>query len=515
MSSQFLRIENPGVAPSEAFTLFGCTSKRNSNNPNIIGTFGSGAKAATNLLLRADINPIVFCDRLRLSFYTRPISIKGVGGEFASKRVCVRYGGKDQDGKSRSAEEELSVTLDYGSSDWPHPSLALREIVSNAIDACLEQGLSVEQAALAVKIDIVDEASVRAKEGTTRVFVPLTEDVQEFFTKINSWFLHFSSPSLISESVLPKNNRSLTGSERPVIYRRGVYVREFNPGGESQASLFDFNLNNLVLNESRTADNWNVKHACAIALGDATKDKLSQVFLSLRSGKSYWEHTFEEDSLKDAYSYAPPERVAARQTEWTQAFESVASEDGCLIDKARIDLADTVRRKGYETLAAPTAWTAAAKKYGVRTEEKVLTEDDLHGRTFSDATPDVLAVLDWAWDLIEAYGMTCGKEKPKAGCYHKVGTDGSTGFGLYKNETVYVHADFATGINENLRMTVIEELCHHCTGNADFTSGFQEWLLRLTTRLAKATVIERQAIPVLCDETVIETVIEDEYVYSE
>ena len=47
----YMKIENPGVCPTEGFILLGATSKRLADNdsPYTIGQFGSGNKHAVNV----------------------------------------------------------------------------------------------------------------------------------------------------------------------------------------------------------------------------------------------------------------------------------------------------------------------------------------------------------------------------------------------------------------------------------------------------------------------------------
>jgi hypothetical protein len=110
----FLKIENPGVAPSESFTLLGASTKRGDDNGQTIGRFGSGNKHGVAVLLRHKLAPVVFAGNLKMEFGTRPQSVGN--NEFA--RVMVKYGGKDNDGKSRSANEDLGFVLEYGAADW-------------------------------------------------------------------------------------------------------------------------------------------------------------------------------------------------------------------------------------------------------------------------------------------------------------------------------------------------------------------------------------------------------------
>jgi hypothetical protein len=105
-----------------------------------------------------------------------------------------------------------------------------------------------------VKIEIVDEAQVRARRNYTRVFVPMNAEVLDFFNNLGRWFLHFSEPDMLGKAILPKNNRNLGDRKAAVIYRRGVRVREFE--SSDQESLFDYNLNDLTIDESRKASDW-------------------------------------------------------------------------------------------------------------------------------------------------------------------------------------------------------------------------------------------------------------------
>src|SRR5207249_893280 len=139
------------------------------------------------VLLRHDLSPVVFAGTLRLEFSTKP---QVVADGLASKefgRVVVKYGGTDQaTGASRSSTEDLGFVLEYGKQDWNEVALALREFVSNAIDRSIREWGDWS----GVKIEIVDEAQVRARRDHTRVFLPMNAEVLEFFNNLGKWFLH-------------------------------------------------------------------------------------------------------------------------------------------------------------------------------------------------------------------------------------------------------------------------------------------------------------------------------------
>ena len=117
---QYLMIKNPGVAPEEGFTVFGVSTSRYSGNSQTIGQFGSGSKHAVNLLLRNDINPVIYAANLRMEFFTTPLPVKGKN----FSQVNVKYSGTDPvTGKNRSASKDLSFTLEHGVFDWFRPVL--------------------------------------------------------------------------------------------------------------------------------------------------------------------------------------------------------------------------------------------------------------------------------------------------------------------------------------------------------------------------------------------------------
>ena len=166
----YLRIENIGVAPADAFTVLGVSMADQSSNAGMIGQFGSGSKHSIALLLRNELQPIVFAGNLKLEFSTRPQVVSDSQATKRFERVVVKFGGTDANGVSRSATEDLGFVLDFGRLDWDEVAMGLREFVSNAIDRSIREKGDWS----GVAVDVVSESQVRAKAGHTRVFIPLT-----------------------------------------------------------------------------------------------------------------------------------------------------------------------------------------------------------------------------------------------------------------------------------------------------------------------------------------------------
>lgn len=516
----FLKIENPGVAPPESFTLLGASTKRSAGSATI-GKFGSGNKHGVAVLLRNRLAPIVFGGSLKLEFGTRTQGVDTGNAKHEFERVVVKYGGKDAGGVNRSSTEDLGFVLEYGATDWLGVDLALREFVSNAIDRAIEEGEvayartwaeangqeKVIQARIKgtpenaewsaalsayretatdyrnVVVEVVNDSQVRAKAGHTRVFVPLNNEVLEFYNNLGKWFLHFSEPALLKTTILPKGQRNIGDRQAAVVYRRGVRVREFK--ATDTPSLFDYNLENLELDESRKVDDWNVQYAAAAALANADQNAIARLWQSFLDGAVYWEHSFNTYGL-EAGLYSTKQKET-----WNKAFEQVAGENAVVATGSGGQIA---ARKGYKVVEAPEAFVQAAEKAGVRTPSKVLTHDDREGREIFDSTPDAEAAVDFAWHIVEKYKVANGRERPRVKTFRKIMEAGSQTLGLYRDGTVYINQDIASngslvlgwhGLSQQLLVTALEEVAHHVTGATDNSRDFQDFMLNLIVYMAK------------------------------
>lgn len=520
----YLMIQNPGVAPEEAFTLLGASTKRGGDNAAIIGKFGTGNKQAVGVFLRHRLTPTVFAGTLRMEFTTRTQGVNDGIREHEFNRVVVKFGGKDRNGVSRSATEDLGYVLEHGATDWTSLDLGLREFVSNALDRAVEEGevqfvtkfirerneaepgflqlandgdfdaKDAIREALAdyrktatdyknVVVRVVDESQVRAKAGFTRVFVPMNDDVLRFYNNLGKWFLHFSEPELLTATILPKANRNLGERRTAVIYRRGVRVREFEQS--DTPSLYDYNLENLKLDESRKVDDWYVQYEAAQAIAGANVDQIARLWQSFLDGGRYWEHSFNHYGLERGLER--PEQKAV----WTKAFEKVAGDNAVI---ATAEGGEIAARKGYKVVTAPEAFVQAAEKHGVATPAKVLTADQRAGREIFDSTPDAEAAVDFAWNLVVKYGVANGKDRPAVKTFRKIMDAGSQTLGFYKEGVVYINQDIAAGgsltlgwhgLTQQLLVTALEEVAHHVTGATDNSRDFQDFMLNLIVYMAK------------------------------
>jgi hypothetical protein len=405
--------------------------------------------------------------------------------EFA--RVVVKYGGTDPvTGASRSSTEDLGFVLDYGKQDWTEVALALREFVSNAID----RGIRERGDWSGVKIEVVDEAQVRAKRDHTRVFVPLNAEVLAFYNNLGRWFLHFSEPESLRKAILPKANRNLGERKAAVIYRRGVRVREFT--ASDTESLFDYNLHSLTIDEARKASDWDVRYHCGRALANADKGTLAIFFDRLvNSDKAVWEFSFDPCALQPSSRDTAEDDVRKRRN-WQEAFAQVAGLDAVLTGEGTVD---QLQRKGFKPVKAPENLVNAAASYGVQTPAKVLSLDEMSGRLVTDPTPDVQAAVELVWELLEEVGLTNGKAKPPARCFTSILDGGVMLNGYYRDGTVFINSDLAgsasvlggsQSVPDRLVKVALEELVHHTTQATDNSRDMQDFLLELAVKLVRS-----------------------------
>jgi len=282
-------------------------------------------------------------------------------------------------------------------------------------------------------------------------------------------------------------NRSLGERKAAVIYRRGVRVREFE--SSDTESLFDYNLNDLTIDEARKASDWDVKHHCGNALAGGDKDILTRLFDRLiNSDSGVWEFGFATYSLQPTCRDNGEGEQLKRQN-WQEAFGSIAGDDAVLTGEASVD---QLGGKDYKPIKAPENLVRAAERYGVQTPAQVLSTDELSGRQISEPTPDAQAAVDYIWELLEELGLTNGKQKPPVRCFASILDGGVMLNGYYRDGTVFIHEDLGCtasivvgrdALTDWLLKVALEELSHFVTQATDNSRDFQNYLLDVAVKL--------------------------------
>lgn len=452
----YLRIRNPGVADYQAMSILGVSTTRYNNLDGSIGTFGSGLIHAIRTFLHAGITPYIITGNLHMEFGTKVISVDNR----PYKKITVKYSGKTQDGRTKNDSEEWNISTDWGTADWTQTTMALREVVSNAIDGSLAAGKDYK----AVEMDIVDE--VRAKANHTAVFLPITPDITMAWQFVSKQFLHFSEPHLLNKSILPRKDNS----DKAVFYKKGVLV-----ACGHETSCFNYNFQNLRLDESRNATDTSVRVEAAKVLSrEATVDELAHMLKKCSTDINC--DIFERYISSYDYIVTPSfkERLTAA---FKKAFGemSVAGEGKTLID-------EFARRKGYHCATLPRNLYSLCQACGVLTVYEICEGLNKEGLEEFPPTADMVASLKKVWNMLESFGLTQAKLCPPIKSFAPIMSGEAQTFGLWKNNIVYIHNSITAG--PLMDKVVLEELSHCITGAGDVSRDLQDFLFNLIVKIA-------------------------------
>lgn len=477
---KYLKIANPinTTLPVEFFTTLGVGSTKYDSTEDTQGLFRSGFKLGTLLLVRNGINPIIFNSLLSIKFYTEAKTLHDGLYERDFDIVFCKLSGKDGLGKSINRTEKLSISVDYGDTDWEDVKLSCREYTANALDRSIRETGSFTSAT----IEIVEENQVRAKNGEMRIFIPLTEEIENFYNQLGKRFLHFSEPYSLRQKILLKNRRSLNNSEAACIYKKGVLVRQIK---SEKPSLFDYNFGSeLRLDESRNLDDYTLRTVVAKVLADAEPKYLAEVFRKVTSHETVWEADLDSYYLSPSYTDSETV-IKQRKLNWGKAWESVAGSNAVMCAKGSI-LQDIIKKKGSTPRTVYSdSWLKAGAKYDIKEELSIVTEEDKKATEYFEATPEVLTVLDDVWNFVVKLDKANGKDKPACKVFTEIATEESTRLGYYSKDVIYVNKDISIGLSDMLYSTVFEEVCHHVSGSMDFTRSFQDYLFSLLVQARK------------------------------
>jgi hypothetical protein len=467
----FLRICNPGEAPVEGYTLLGVSTTRNCGIAGTIGQFGSGAKHAINVILRAGLKVIIYCGPTKLEFLTCDDEINDGLTTKAVKRVFCRMGG------TSTRTIDLGWVLDFGAIDWTDLGMALREFISNAIDRTIRQTGDFIPAMRDgdLSVTMVEDEKLRAKTGYTQAFIQINPDVEQYQRELSRRFLHFSErPEQVKQSLLPKANRNLNGSKAAMIYREGVFVREFNVTDAKSVYDYNFRADELRIDESRNSSEYDVKAACAKLMRKAAATELVPVFRSLVEKEEIFEAGLDPYYICPSWETPGDEQ----QQNWKQAWQTVAG-DAVLCGPSETVI-EFVEHKGVVAKSIKVAaLVEVARRFGILTGDQVLTDNERKGREVLPASDTAIQAVHTVWNWLEKLQLINGATIPPVGCFRDVVNSGQRLLGYCDGKGVYLADDHASGgVNKLLLKTALEVCVHWITGATDGSRDVQDFLLR-------------------------------------
>ena len=114
-------------------------------------------------------------------------------------------------------------------------------------------------------------------------------------------------------------------------------------------------------------------------------------------------------------------------------------------------------------------------------------------RQFFGPTAACVQAVDIVWKTLTELGFTGGKSKPMVGTF--TGPIDGQVMALYRPEVaaIYVKADCAESLTEQLIYVVVEQVIHHVSGEASYSREFQAIQTQVIARLAQPRRLEAHA----------------------
>lgn len=408
----YFEFKNEGEIPVNAFKLLGASTKRDSENK--IGFFGTGLKYALAVMLREDID-------FKIYIGEKPLNIGLRRTDFAGEKVEV----------ITVNNEKTSITLDAGI-DW-EPWFAIREVYSNTID---EGG----------KLELVER--IKPEKDKTSIYIEVSEN---FGDVARNWQDYFS----FKRESLSESSQGRLLSKRPTnpnftVFRRGVRVH--HTGDES---LFDYDINNLEINEARTAKfTFEPLQRSSEVLRQSDNEYAVKHFID-NADEKYIEHQndlWKWSSVREDFSET-----------WFRVLEGkriVPREYGGLygVTRQTVLLPEMMVRALYNHFGDRLHITG-------HTKEKYLITEDYNEK------------LEPALSLLEEFGFGYDRNKIKTVKFNDKDT-----YGMYddsKDLVLISERLMKPNVIESDRATILlEEILHAKSGAGDNTREFQNYLLK-------------------------------------
>lgn len=472
---RFLMIENDiHVAPSiDMIMTIGLTDKRGQSG--FIGRYGSGGKNSLPLFARISMDDgstmldgfVITAGKNVCNFEAREQIAKSAdNSDRPYKRIWMI--GRDGESKNSKRQYDLNITDEWGSMDWVDVSSAIREYVANAID-----GQSKFDGG-APNIEILDKKP-RAKDGKFRVFIPVNDDVQEYFDNLKMNFARLRPNWNPDERVMRRN------SSNPMLcmYKDGVKVFS-RMDKNNHPALFSYEDPDIYIDESRNADSWSVRSSVSKAITlYASAEQYAQFLLSTKDGNSWESNNCDFDYMSLDRYYLDDDKKKERESVISEAWR-IAFGNAVMVENSHD--AELVERKGKRAQIINKDLAHKIAAHIEQSANKVLSKDEREGRTIVEPNDMIRNEYTRVWDMIVSFVMHDGKNKPPLKAFSETMRESCQTGGFYRPEetTVYIHID-KSGVE--LTKVILEELTHFITGADDLSRDFQDFLLRFSARM--------------------------------
>lgn len=446
-------IQNRGELPIWGMRLLGLSNKTSDQ----IGQFGTGLKESIALLARMDLYMVIYSGTCRIDFSTQSFDDQD--------ELCFQL----SEPRGRFAADEwhgLGIHPNFGKADWCDPWMMFREILCNALD---ESGVD------SLHHDIVS-TEPSGVVGATRVYVPVTPEILAAYATIHEKLLQLGDYEI--EQVRTGSGRAIKKRNKKgvQIYYRDVWVME----NEDHESLFDYDLDDLKLNESRSADWYDVNNKVAQLVAGYTVEQVVVLLDKLVVAKD--ETCYEQVVLATASMYANVED----SSNWVAAFAQVFGQDAVVTDNSK-HFYERLDQTGHKPIIIEDdSLRKLLKKAGVPHAAVVLSHEQYDYKSVGQPDERLQSLFDDTWALFVRNDLIEGKTKPGLMTFLPRSGDSTVVFGQYKDGVCYINEEHAESLWE--RLACVEEIAHHVSGAHDHTSAFQIFLLKCAVAFAGLTV---------------------------
>lgn len=412
MSNDWVCIENTGEMDLRLLELMGASTK---DGEDTIGMFGTGWKYGLALALRKEIPVVIYAGETSIQFSTMEEVIR----DTTFHRIAISV-----DGKRR---RKTSLTTELGGADWDDEWMFLREVISNSLD---EGGFRAYRTDVAV-----------GEPGKTRVYIQTTQRLSEVLNNKEAYFRRG-----VGVYECPDGKLFKPLGDKCRIYKRGVFVREMPDGG-----VYDYDLNDLKLTESRTADTFEVTWQISKLLNKVPPEQLAEIMKALND---------KDRSVVEAEYY---DTYTTKDGRWSDAFTLAFGVKGtlCTDDES---VCQTVESAGFVPVTLPQKVADVLRKGHVETSKTRLGEAAAAGLPIRPPTSYESVVLE---KVVEIAAMLYGPVVPvgsigvfrNEGKWQNVRTHGITEDGerkLHINEIVF--AEGVPAVFDRVQSEILQDL---------------------------------------------------------
>ncbi len=332
--NNYVLVKNDGILDLNSLVLMGASTKKDDDSK--IGQFGTGFKYAIAEATRMGIGIIITNGDKIVKVETRQVQLRD---KVFSKIVY---------NVNNTEIIESALTTELGSHDWNDPWFILREIISNAKD---EPGMSVSE---------TDNLDMEPNE--VHVYIEMTPEITSIMSQLNQFFKHEHEKLSSNESgaiFTPVDNKVR-------IFKKSVFIKTLDKKG-----LWDYELSNLRLNESRSADVYDVHREIGYTVDRLDISYKRQVLRMLSANN---EASYVETEITPCWQF-----THSRFAEWKEAFiQEFPNTYLC----ARVNiLASRLVTMNKSFVQMPAEWDKFLRQIGVPCECDVLGEVSKKGAT--------------------------------------------------------------------------------------------------------------------------------------